>query len=119
MLYNCRVPTLQPTTTKICRGEINSCAKFIEDRSVRPGRRYIGVKYNTFGAPFLSFFILAITYSLNVQTHFDSCWLKMSGLEQESAFCMFALFQIIIRVLSAKNYPRSTPDAEIPAKFWI
>ena len=69
-------------------------------RSHHWGLRYTGVKYNTFvcfysifSSPFLSFFILAIAYSLNAWTDFHGWWLKMRELVQGSAFCMFELCQ--------------------------
>ena len=87
------------------------------------GLRYTGVKYNNScvfiaSFPFLSFFILAIVYSLNAWTDFHDWWLKMRGLVQGNAFRMFELCQTNFGgVVSPKNYPKIAPDAEIPAKW--
>ena len=84
----------------------------------------MGVKYNTFVRfysictfPFLSFLILAIAYSLNAWTDFNSWWLKRRGLSQGSAlqasvFRNFHFFGVIF----LKNLKNFVASAEIPAK---
>ena len=69
-------------------------------RSHHWGPRNTSVKYNIFVRfysifyfPSLPFFILAIVYSLNAWIDFHDLWLKMRGLVQGSASCMFELRQ--------------------------
>jgi hypothetical protein len=84
----------------------------------------MGVKYNTFVRfysicpfPFLSFFILAIAYSLNAWTDFNGWWLKRRGLSQGSALqaSVFRNFHFLW-VIFLKNLQNFAASAEIPAK---